>query len=1109
MTKEGLEFIDNFIKDMENDENVVRVLKQNYAIGTNEEDFCEILKDANVRGFYCEYSLGRIISAYEPFMGIIKKIVLDEKIDIKEMFDSVGVYSLNRSLFERYIKGMEVKRDEKPLFPEHEYDKKMFINDMVGMLMYLSDIRPVLIILNEANQVCGSSLDIIERLSEESSFSLKVLVISNEMGSIKPYIAHRYKEFMINSDKKGIVSDWPFEGFCEEPREELTFSFRSTEEELDEIGMMVHTFAHEQANYYLGMIYQKVELDKIEVSAEYRSRMLILYIIVCISKENYSYAMVLCEKIHRIQSGDIEESRRDYVYYYYKCIANMYMGNDGDAVKNANLCNAVAVKMGKEYELFLAMMLVNMSQLAGWRDIWICDKKVSVPDELIELCYKYNYMNHLAHILVYCYDNDYRLYTVVEGIEDRTPSVTKGIEIARAIKNDKFLIEAYRKNVMVASCNGYFNVASYFYKKSIEITKRNNNRFEEANIYNGLGFNCCTADKFSEANKYYNKALRIFLDEKSSDYIMETLYNMGTNAILAEDYTHAYEYLITVVNILTTLKKNSLRVCNGSKLFGLIAVAAFKQGNYYTSQIYLNKSKNYLRYILEYCDSEDYPALWDDDLFLLFYVSALLAEKNRKLDDALEYFDKAEFYMRKSIGSKFFNFMCFAVDKSKLLRELGREKEARDLLKEARSYFNSKGNFLRVKMFDDLTNMGRWEHPPVKMSMTDTDTDEIMNFVKLESIQKEAELSKSNIRFFGTFQELINHRYHNVESMIDTLVTNFKNNFNLDYMLFVTCENGTPQIRYTDLEYDISQGEIEVILEHFRDNSTGFVISKFSNNYLDYDRILRIFDKSKVFSVVGVPIYKYEELYSFFITFVKIPDSWNFVISKEVLDEDDMEVYTIAFRQILDAIDKYRLNDMLIAQAITDELTGLYNRKGYYETVGKIINNAEKLGGTINCSFMYIDLDHFKYYNDTFGHHVGDAILKRFAEIFKESCGENGYVCRFGGDEFVILLKTSSESIIRKISDKIYSLIEKEDGFSSIVAEYSDRNKDTRIPVESRATCSIGADIGINISRVDQISVLQRRADAVLYYIKENGRGKLMMYDEMPVMKQADERIEK
>lgn len=1099
MTKEGIEFIDNFIKDMENDENVVRVLKQNCAIGTSEDDFCKILKDKTIRGFYCEYSSGRIISAYEPFMGIIKRIVLDENIDVKEMFNRVGVYSLNISLFERYIKGMEVKRDEKPIFPEHEYDKEMFIKDMVGMLLYLSEIRPVMIILNEANEICASSLDIIERLSEESSLSLKVLVISNEMGSIKSYVAHRYKEFMSNSDKKGIVSDWPFEGFGEESKEELTFLFRSTEEELDEIGTMVNTFAYEQANYYLGMIYQKVELDKIEVSAEYRFRMLVLYIIVCIYKENYSYAMVLCEKVHRIKSTDIEENRRDYTYYYYKCIANMYMGNDGDAIKNAKMCNEVAVKGENEYKIFLAMLLVNMSQLAGWKDIWICDKEISMSEDLIDLCYKYNYMNHLAHILVYCFDNDCRMYTVIEGIEDRIPNVTKGVEIAKKIKNDKFLIEAYRKNIMVASCNGYFNVANYFYKKSVEIAKRNNNKFEEANIYNGLGFNCCTADKYSEANKYYNKALRIFIDEKSSDYIIETLYNMGTNAMLAEDYDHGYEYLITVVNILTTLKKNSLRVCNGSKLFGLIAVAAFKLGNYYTSQIYHNKSKNYLRHILEYCDSEDYPSLWDDDLFLLFYVSALLADKNRKLDDALDYYDKAEYYMKKSVGSKFFNYMYFAVDKSKLLRELGKEKEARDLLKEARNYFNSKGNFLRVKMFDDFINMGRWEHPPVKMYMTDADTYEIMSFVNMESVKKEAELSKSNIRFFGTLQELINHRYQSVESMIDTLVTNFKNNFNLDNMLFVTCENGCAQIKYTDLEYDISQNEIEIILEHFKDNSTGFVISKFSNNYLDYDKILRIFEKSKVFSVIGVPIYKYDELYSFFITFVKIPDSWNFVISKEVLDEEDMAVYTIAFRQILDAIDKYRLNDMLIAQAITDELTGLYNRKGYYETVGKIINNAEKLGGTINCSFMYIDLDHFKYYNDAFGHHVGDAILKRFAEIFKESCGENGYVCRFGGDEFVILLKTSSEHIVRKISDKIYSLIEREDGFKRIVTEYSDRNKDIDIPVEFRATCSIGADIGINISRVEQISMLQRRADAVLYYIKENGRGKLMMYDEMPV----------
>jgi diguanylate cyclase (GGDEF)-like protein len=843
----------------------------------------------------------------------------------------------------------------------------------------------------------------------------------------------------------------------------------------------------------LNIIYQKVELDKVDVSEEYRMNMLVLYILVSLSKENYSYALILCERIKRIHSYR-DTVRKEYIYYYFKATANMYIGNEEDAKKNALLCNERAIKMGKEYEIFMSMLLMNMSELSGWKDIWICDKDIKVSDKLIELCYKYRYLNHLAHIYVYCFDNDVSLYNKVEDVEIRTPNVTKGIWLANKLGNDKFLVEAYRKNIMVASINGYFDVAGHFYEKSIEVVKRSGNRMEEANIYNGLGYNSCTADEYNNANTYYSKALRIFYECKSSDYISETLYNLGTNAILAEDYKHATEYLMAVINILAILKKNSLRVCNISKIFGLIAIAYFKQGNIYTAQIYVNKSKNFLRYILEYCDADSYSLLWDDDMFMFFYVSALIDWKNGKIDRASEEFDKAEVYMRRNTGSKFFNFVHFARDKAKFLEKIGKQDEAKSLLREAKEYFKANGNPLRTNMFEELLTKGKWDCPVMDMSLKDITIEEIMEFIKLECIENDAKARRNHIRFFGTFQELINQPYHNVESQIDTLVINFKNNFKLDNLILINCENDSAKIRYSDLEYDISEEEINTILDYFKDNSSGFVLSKFDNNYYDYDKVVRIFDRSKVFSIVCVPIFRNEKLYSVFITFVKIPESWNSVIYRDALDNEDMELYTIVFRQILDAMEKYKLNERLIRQSVTDELTGLYNRKGYYEIVDRMIKNSRKKGKAINCTFMYLDLDHFKYYNDTFGHQVGDGILKKFAEIFSEACGDEGFVVRFGGDEFVMLLNTIDKDKINSIVKKIYDLIEIEDGFSATVYKYS--NKKVYIPEDFRATCSIGVDIGENMHNISDMTELQKHADNALYNVKYSGRGRMMIYGE-------------
>lgn len=1091
MRKEGIEYISNYIKTMICDENIIRIMKQNTGIEIANWDFAMFDFPDGMNGFFCEYSELRMISAYEPFLNIIRDMVKRYKIDVDYLLEQAGIYSLQKSVFKSYIENGHVVREEKLLLGEVDFEKEKMIIGIADILLKISETYDIFILINDANLMCDSTLSVIEYLDKCTSYKLKMLLITNEMGKNKSYVADRYNRFLKGFDEKGLVLDWPFEDE-EKPFEDVNFNIANSEEELLCIKDMFYSLAIEQAEYYMNIIYQKVELEKVNASMEYRINMLTLYIMISIFMENYSYALVLCDKLNLINAGEFTD-KKNYEYYYYKSLANMYIGNVEDASKDADVCIEKAAILNDEFMTFNALMIKNMSELAGWKDIWICDKYVTTPPELIDLCYKYNYMNHLAHIYVYCFDNDAEKYRDVKGVEERTPKVTEGINIAERLGNDQFLTEAYRKNIMVASYNGYFNTAGYFYTKSIDVAKRNKNRFEEANIYNGLGYNCCTSDKFSEANRYYNKALEIFYEEKSSDYIIETLYNMGTNAILAGDYSHALEFFKSVNSILKILKKNSLRVCNISKVFGLTAVAAFKHGDYYNAQLYTNKAENFLKYILDYKIEEFANFVWSEDVFLYFYVSALLAERAGKDDVALEFFERAEEHMIRSTGSMFFNFVHYAVDKSKLLRKIGREDEAKALLKEAKDYFEKKGNYLRVRMFDELLHTGKWEISPMNMVITGVSMDMIMEQIKMESIREEADSRRQQMRFFGTFQELINQEYPSVESEIDALITNFRMNFNLDNVLFINCEDGEPEIKFNDLEYDITEEEISYIVEYFKTNTSGFVLSKYSNNYQEYDSILKIFEKSKIFSVIGAPVFRFEKLRSIFITFVKISESWNSSIDREVLGDDDFEMYMIVFRMILDAIEKYRLNEELKRRAVTDELTGLYNRNGYYEILDAKLEKVRKSGDGVNVAMMYMDLDHFKYYNDTFGHQVGDALLREFAGIFKEACEGYGNVIRFGGDEFVILLNTTDEEVIREVSRAIYQTIDERNGFTDVVRLFKDEV--ISIPEDFMLTCSIGIDIGMDIRNLSDFGELQRHADMALYYGKNNGRGHAVKYE--------------
>ena len=85
-------------------------------------------------------------------------------------------------------------------------------------------------------------------------------------------------------------------------------------------------------------------------------------------------------------------------------------------------------------------------------------------------------------------------------------------------------------------------------------------------------------------------------------------------------------------------------------------------------------------------------------------------------------------------------------------------------------------------------------------------------------------------------------------------------------------------------------------------------------------------------------------------------------------------------------------------------------------------------------TIMYIDLDNFKYYNDTFGHNIGDVILVEMADIFQEEVGNDGFVTRFGGDEFLITLYSQDNLRTEQLAKNIYRQIELGEGFAHVIS---------------------------------------------------------------------------
>jgi diguanylate cyclase (GGDEF)-like protein len=226
------------------------------------------------------------------------------------------------------------------------------------------------------------------------------------------------------------------------------------------------------------------------------------------------------------------------------------------------------------------------------------------------------------------------------------------------------------------------------------------------------------------------------------------------------------------------------------------------------------------------------------------------------------------------------------------------------------------------------------------------------------------------------------------------------------------------------------------------------------------------FDYHEIRSLAGFPLLSGKDITGMVVLASPQP---------EALTERHLSIMHLYCNQASESVSRALLHEDIKMKALTDGLTGLYNHRHFQERLEENIKRAERLKE--NLSLMLLDIDHFKKINDTYGHPVGDQVLRTLASTIDETVREIDIPARYGGEEFGVLLLGAGKNEAQQVAERL-----------------RERVKNLRFN-SSSGDFSITVSIGIATFPEDATTreTLIERADEALYRAKNSGRDRVVL----------------
>ena len=1037
------------------------------------EEYC-------VDTYFHDYKIHEMKSAFEPFLEWIRDMYYEKyasEFTVQEFISNAGVYSLQQDSFCAYITDGKARRVLDVMVEEYAYEGERMIKSVYSVMDYISQRKPMVLIFGRIHMAPYSVMQVINYMIKRVK-NIFFVFTYDESFLVKEYCRPQWDELMETAEKGNLFLEIP--GDDKDRKLDFIDEFVCREEYFDQylqkIFNMIHMLAFKDARYYLNIIEDYVARENFKVTTTQKFYVLMAVANAEIGLSNYKNGLFSCEKMLPL-IAELKDYRAEYVYNYISAKAQLLLLDSELTFKFCKKCRSLAKKLGDDKLAMNADVIETVAHFGSMREMFKCKYKYKVDESVIEKLKRYNHENFLAYVYAFAFDNDAEIVRQIANGETESWYFNKSIEIAERLDNKNLLLMAYMKNVILYSEYGYFDYVNLMYEKRLEILDREN-PVRIAHAYSGLGYNCIVLEEYAKADAYLRQGVNILIDIKIAEDMAETLYNMLVNYYVAGVNDKAIECGELLFKVMNVIDIQCIQICNTSKLYGYVVLANYKKGQYYDCYYYLSKMEKVMSYALEHGDDPELK-LWYGDLFMYHLCKGNMYLYEEKYDEAEEAFDQARVYLELIPGDRYYADVEYAIFASALYDKLNRQEEKMKILHEA--YENCcarhhKDRAERIKAHMEgreyvITSDYAREPLPAKA---------ILDMCEFVGAMEQIEDRDKDVNFLALCNDTMGREQNSVMDMMEEAVNIIQNSFNLDRLFLLEKKNGKCVTTYSHGTNKLNMRDCQEVFDFFEKYRMEFVSSRTEESFGLYSELIGKFDVNGIATILGVPIYKDGNLVRVFIGIVDVHRC--FTGKRRFLNKHNLTIIKYAVNQLSDAIKRIMNNCMIKAMnqelaksAVTDQLTGIYNRMG----MGKIVADGISDKGVV----LYLDLDYFKKYNDAYGHNIGDLILKEFAKILEGSVKNIGYAIRYGGDEFVAIIPDRDEEFGKQVARRIN--------------EEFKGNYEIQMAIEGQP---ISSSIGVapyDDPTSEGLEAALKMADKALYTVKGKGKGNVCTWSEI------------